>query len=67
MTWSSQQVINRKEQACLQKDLLDLCMTLVNLDLNILGIMTNTTSGDMTQTITMTSILENILINQGKD
>ncbi len=65
MSWSSLQVIDKKEQASLQKDLLGLLMTLQKQDSKHMDIMTNTNFGDMTRTTTIKDILENILINQG--
>ncbi len=62
MTWSSQQVIDKKDLVYLQKDLLALYTMLQKQQHNTMGIMTDM-SGHMTPDTTMTNTLESILIN----
>ncbi len=65
-SWSSRQLINRKDRISLLNDLLALSMKLQKEDSNTMGIMTNMTLKDMTQNTTMKSTLENIIINLEK-
>ncbi len=65
MTWSSRQVISRKDLVSLRKDLLALYMTLQKQHHNTM--VTTKIGKDMTPVITTINMLENTLTNLGKE
>ncbi len=66
-SWSSQQVIDKKEQVSLAKDLLVLLSILLGKHLDTSAGMINTILSHMTLITTMIDILESTLTNPEKD